>query len=217
MGLVYKIENLINGKVYIGITRNGISGRYPGSSWKSSSARSRLVKKAMAKYGADNFEISIIEECSVELLAEREIYYIQILSSFTPHGYNLTKGGEHCKIVSDETKEKISMSKMGKPSWNKGITLSLERKLNHSKSMKGKSAWNKGKKTGKMTEDSIKKSASAHRKAVKCFDLHGNLVKVYESLVSTKMDGFVPCQVCLVCKGKAKTHRNYKFEYVVKD
>ncbi len=217
MGIVYKIENLINGKVYVGITKNGISGRYPGSSWKSSSARSRLVKKAMAKYGADNFQIEVIEECDIELLAEKEVYYIQILSSFTPYGYNLTTGGEHHKVVSDETRKKISMSKKGKSSWNKGITLSLERKLNHSKLMKGRSTWNKGKKTGKMTEDAIKNSARAHNKAVKCFDLHGNLVKVYESLVSTKMDGFAPCQVCLVCKGKAKTHRNYKFEYVGKD
>jgi len=214
MGQVYKIENLINGKVYIGITKKGISGRYPGRSWKVSNTRSRLVKKAMTKYGADNFTISIIEECSVDLLEEREKYYIQTLDSFVPNGYNLTKGGEYNKVVSAESRKRNSESNKGRPSWNKGVPLSEERKLQHSNRMKGRTAWNKGKKTGKMTEDAIKNSSKAHYKSVNCFNLQGELIKVYESLVSTKVDGFDPSQVSSVCKGRTKTHRNCKFEYV---
>lgn len=214
IGLVYKIENRITGKMYIGITKNGISGRYPGRSWKVSNARSRLVKKAMTKYGSDNFEINIIEECVVDLLEEKEKYYIDFYNSFTPNGYNLTRGGEYNKIISDESKKRNSESNKGRISWNKGLSMSKDRKLQHSKSMKGRIPWNKGKKTGRMSEDAIKNSAKGHFKSIKCLDLQGNVIKIYESLVSTKLDGFAPSQVCLVCKGKAKSHKNHKFEYV---
>jgi group I intron endonuclease len=214
IGLIYKIENKVNGKVYIGITRNGISGRYPGRSWKVSNARSRLVKKAMTKYGADNFEISIIEECNIDLLEEREKYYVETFNSFVPNGYNLTRGGEYNKVVSAESRKRNSATNKGRPSWNKGVPLSVQRKLEHSNKMKGRTPWNKGKKTGKMTEEAIKNSTRAHYKAVNCFNLQGDLIKVYESLVSTRADGFDPSQVSSVCKGKTKTHRNYKFEYV---
>ena len=46
--------------------------------------------------------------------------------------------------ASDETKEKISKSKMGQPSPRKGIIMSDEQKLKLSKSHKGKIPWNKG-------------------------------------------------------------------------
>lgn len=213
-GIVYKIVNNVNNKVYVGITTKGISGRYPGRSWKVSNTRSRLVKKAMTKHGSDNFEIFIIEKCKVEDLEKKEIFYINFFNSVAPHGYNLTFGGNYKKEVSDQTKNKISQSKKGAVAWNKGIVWSQERKLNHPKPMKGKPAWNRGKKMGPMKEETILRSAKAHCKPVNCFDLNGNFVKKYDSLKDTKVDGFNPAQVCLVCKGKALTHRGYKFNYV---
>lgn len=49
--------------------------------------------RAFKKYGLQNFEFKIIEECKKEKLNEREIYWIAYFNSFH-NGYNLTPGGD---------------------------------------------------------------------------------------------------------------------------
>ncbi len=47
---------------------------------------------------------------------------------------------------SAETCKRMSIARIGKEPWNKGIPCSEEQKKNHSIKMKGKPTWNKGKK-----------------------------------------------------------------------
>lgn len=47
----------------------------------------------MNKYGIENFHIELIEECSINEVNEREIYWIERYNSFK-EGYNATKGGD---------------------------------------------------------------------------------------------------------------------------
>jgi group I intron endonuclease len=85
---IYKIENLINGKVYIGQSVH-IERR-----WREHKQDAdRLVGKAILKHGEENFIFSILEEPLVSQLDEREIYYIQKFNSLVPNGYNLLSGG----------------------------------------------------------------------------------------------------------------------------
>lgn len=82
---IYKITNLINGKIYIGQSIH-IEQR-----WKEhcrQSAKS-LISDAIKKYGKENFSFEIIERCSQEKLNERETYYIQLFNCITPNGYNI--------------------------------------------------------------------------------------------------------------------------------
>lgn len=51
------------------------------------------IKRAIFKYGKQNFEIKEIERCNVNKLDEREIYYINYYNSYY-NGYNSTKGGK---------------------------------------------------------------------------------------------------------------------------
>ncbi len=51
------------------------------------------IKRAIFKYGKENFNIKELEKCTVKELDEREIYYISLYNSFTK-GYNSTKGGK---------------------------------------------------------------------------------------------------------------------------
>lgn len=51
------------------------------------------IKKAIHKYGRKNFTIEVLEECKVEELNEKEIYYIEKYNTYNK-GYNSTKGGQ---------------------------------------------------------------------------------------------------------------------------
>lgn len=85
---IYKIENLINHKVYIGQSTR-IERRFT----EHRRGNSTIIDKAIKKYGAENFDYCIIEECGVEELDEREQFYISAFNSLIPNGYNVSSGG----------------------------------------------------------------------------------------------------------------------------
>jgi group I intron endonuclease len=67
---IYKITNLINGKIYIGQSNN-IKRRF-GEHQRLGYKSRILVDKAIAKYGVNNFSYEVLEECPLEKLNERE-------------------------------------------------------------------------------------------------------------------------------------------------
>lgn len=100
--IVYKVINLISGKIYIGQSSRS-DKNYFGSGM--------LIKKAIQKYGIKNFKKEILEHCnSKEQLNEKEIYWVKKLSSKIPNGYNLTDGGEGLLNPSKEIREKRSIT-----------------------------------------------------------------------------------------------------------
>ena len=95
MPYIYKITNLINQKIYIGKTTTSIKDRW-NSHWNDSKKidiSNRPLYKAFNKYGKENFKIELLEECSIEELNSKEVYWIEKLGSFK-YGYNATKGGD---------------------------------------------------------------------------------------------------------------------------
>lgn len=108
---IYKIENKINGHIYIGQSTN-INKR-----WKAEIASSNnitdtsyntVLSQAFRKYGIENFDFQIIEECPKEQLNEREIYWISYYNSFKD-GYNSTKGGKQSSAPQKLTDETIQL------------------------------------------------------------------------------------------------------------
>jgi len=103
--IIYKTTNLINGKIYIGKDSKN-SKTYLGSGF--------LLKKAISKYGKENFKKEILEIVDTsEKLDEREIYWIEFFDSIKD-GYNLTRGGAggdthsyRTDKMKNETKEKL--------------------------------------------------------------------------------------------------------------
>lgn len=94
MGYIYKITNIINGKLYIGQTRKTIEERFKAHIKNARRHVNRYLYDAMNKYGYDNFVPSLIEECDDILLDEREIYWIQLYNTTDKNiGYNMTSGG----------------------------------------------------------------------------------------------------------------------------
>ena len=84
---IYKITNVINGKGYIGKhSTNNISDGYFGSGV--------ALKKAISKYGRENFNKVILCYCqSEDELNNMEMRKISLHGTYSI-GYNLTKGGE---------------------------------------------------------------------------------------------------------------------------
>lgn len=97
IGYIYKYENCLNGKIYIGQTTN-INSRIASHKNKSKTIKNKFYN-AVRKYGWESFKFSIlttIEASSIEELTEildkLEIAYIKKYDSYNS-GYNATLGG----------------------------------------------------------------------------------------------------------------------------
>jgi group I intron endonuclease len=128
--LIYKTTNLLNGKVYIGQSKND-NPYYLGSG--------KIILNAIKKHGRSNFKKEILCKniFSYELMDELEKHYIQLFAS-NVKGYNILNGGrgnkpeQNNKISlnngikgkprTDDVKAKLRLSQLGK-------TLSEETKI----------------------------------------------------------------------------------------
>ena len=118
-GIIYLITNTINNKVYVGQTIQNLKDRWYRHCQKkclSNYEANMAIKRAIFKYGKDNFKVEVLEECPQEKLNEREIYYIAFFHSYED-GYNCTKGGQlggkPLKIAKAEYPDIIDLYNLG--------------------------------------------------------------------------------------------------------
>lgn len=112
---IYKIENKITHQVYIGQSTD-IKKRWrvhkQQSTYNNPNSTTYYYKlyQAFRKYGLDNFDFSVLEECNQLDLNEREKYWIQQYNSFT-NGYNMTLGGDG--IIKPSTQKIYAYDRFG--------------------------------------------------------------------------------------------------------
>lgn len=113
---IYKITNKINNKVYVGQSID-IYTRWTTHKNELNNNRhhNSYLQRAWNKYGEDSFCFDILEECSEDLLNEKECYYIELLKSTNKnYGYNLVSGGTLNRRFTTEVLEKMSKAKIGR-------------------------------------------------------------------------------------------------------
>lgn len=162
--IIYKAQNKINGKVYIGQSKHNADKRVR---IHLRDCGSPVFYKALRKYSLEYFNISTID-CSdiVEEINEKEKYWIRFYNCKVPNGYNLTDGGDGIKgyVHTIEDREKMrkpktsqhkrKLSEATKNQWQ-----DPQMKIKLIESLKGKSPWNKGKKNCFTTETREKMSS----------------------------------------------------------
>lgn len=98
MGIIYKIENDLNNKMYIGKTVSTLSHRWDQHKSLSATGTTHLYN-AMRRDGIEHFHISAVEDnIPNDKLNEREIYWIDFYKTKT-NGYNETIGGDGRKWI----------------------------------------------------------------------------------------------------------------------
>lgn len=162
--IIYKVENKINGKIYIGKTIKSLTIRKNAHKQESKRLSPYYFHQAIRKYGFENFEWTILQFAfNIEKLNALEKFYINLYKSNNREkGYNLTEGGEGSfgYIPTIETKLKTSQTLKGRIPWNKGKT-ALNKGIPMSQEQKNKlSKSHKGKKLSKAHIDNITKSVT---------------------------------------------------------
>ena len=162
---VYKITNLVNGKVYIGASKN-IERR-----WRDHKKRiNSPIHSDLETYGLDNFKFEVLLECPEDMLCQWERDMIALYDSDDPEkGYN-DKGDRPYSLKTSESLKGHKSWNKGKPAWNKGISCSEEHKRKISEAKKGiplseehKRKISEANKGHKHTEEERRKISEANR------------------------------------------------------
>jgi group I intron endonuclease len=167
---VYKVTNMINGKIYIGQTRRSLFDRM---------ASHRDLKRGpmymdIRTHGIDSFKCELLDLCKSRHKAlEKELNYILLLKSNDPKiGYNIMDGNRHASVTKEKIKKTLKarvptleqlmhIQLMGLA--RKGLKVSDETRKKLSESHSGQTAWNKGKKLSKDHVNNLKKALTGRK------------------------------------------------------
>ena len=131
---IYTITNSINGKIYVGYSKNIKSRLYKHKyELRNNTHKNIYLQNAYNLNGENFFKFEILLECNKDHLASEEHYWCNILNTHNKkYGYNLRPTHpDNIQLFSEETRKKMSESAKGK-------IISLETRERLSKAFKGK-------------------------------------------------------------------------------
>jgi hypothetical protein len=185
--VIYCITNLINGKKYIGSDSNN-NPNYLGSGTH--------IKKAIKKYGRENFTKTIINTVTdLDIMKELEEYWIEYFNAYeSPMFYNATK-------------------------YAAGITKFPKHKISNIIKANTGNTYHTGYKQSSYQKNQTSKANLGNNykcKPVLCYDLNGNFLKEYSSAYNANiLLNFKKRDVgiCLNANGKQKSSHGFIWKY----
>lgn len=228
-GYVYKITNLINGKIYIGVTKRNIKIRFNEHSTcvKRQPNRPSVIGLAIEKYGKENFKIEVLEKIEFntnkklnDKLNILEKQYVKMFQSYKKDiGYNRTMGGDSAanqivkKVVQYDIDCKIIKI------YESETQASIETGL----SVSDISKCCKGKSTGYLVGgfywtfegDPIRKSKYniIKNREIYKYDLSGNLIYKFKCTNDISDDKKMLNRIRNCCKGRIYNVDGYVYRY----
>ena len=196
---IYKIENIINGKFYIGSSYN-LSHRKSTHFYdlRNNKHRNIHLQRSFNKWGEESFGFSILEECSIELLIEREQFYIDIFKP--PYNILMIAGSGRGLKRPDQS---IRIKEL-----NKNRVVSKEAKERTSSTLKEIGH--------KPTKECTEKSMKVLRKPVLQYDLDGNFIREFISINEACRElNMASANLSRACRGILKTLKGYKWKYKI--
>lgn len=224
---IYLITNMVNGKRYVGQSVN-IERRF----WDHNRPRSKsLISRAIRKHGKASFRREVLEQCSVDELDAREIYWIKELAP----EYNISQGHirvgfDHClpessrsiisekaklqwALLPDDKKKQIVENQLIGPM--KGHTVPEEtreklRKANLGKKQSVETVHKRKNTWDSKVANGWTKSGEGHYKKVLCVDSGVVYKSVKDAAVAI---GAHPSGITSVLKGRQLRCRGLHFKY----
>ncbi len=156
MGCIYKITNCINQKLYVGLTLSDAETRFKKHISMIYSNGCSALYGAIKKYGIESFIVeTICLSNDKKELMNLEKHYISELNTVSPNGYNLTTGGENCRVT-DKTKQKISTRLKGREiKWAEKVSKGVK-KLWENEEYRAKQTKQRKQKRGKYRDGIVK-------------------------------------------------------------
>lgn len=114
---LYKITNRVNGKMYIGITKNPDKRRNQHLYSRSISKKNYPIRLAVEKYGAENFSFEVLCIGNEEYIYDLERKAIAAYGTVR-NGYNISvggKGGEGSRVKSRKDDKPLYVSEFWFP------------------------------------------------------------------------------------------------------
>lgn len=201
MGWIYQARNKVNGKCYVGQTRQ----KTYKDRWRQHKySKCGVFSLAIRKHGWNAFEFSVLVEVPNDQLNENEIREIAERNTMVPYGYNVEPGGKQ----EYRYHGRLDRVPRGPTHHMYGKHLSDETKQRMSESLKG-NVWN----IGKPIDPEVKARMIASqprlgRKKVDQFGLDGTFIKTWDSLKETGINGVANC-----CNGKSKTSKGFQWRW----
>lgn len=213
MSYIYKITNIINGKIYIGKTNRTIEERFKEHCQSIYREEKRPLYSAMKKYGIENFIIEEIEECPINIVDEREKYWIEYFNSFK-YGYNATIGGDGKAYIDRELVAKTYQQVQNCAKTAKICNVCID------------SVYQILREYNIQIKASQQVSKDQYGKKIIMLDKNNNIIKVFSSVSEAalylkncqKANGGlrgVASHIRDVCNQKRKTAYSYKWEWLI--
>lgn len=238
---IYYIHNTFNNKYYIGQSANLEQRKIRHKTdLKKQKHHNIHLQSAWNKYGSSAFEFCIIENCTLEELNEREMYWISQYNSFS-EGYNLASEAKGCRGYKHTEEELRIMRKNTNPRavlqissdfeiiarWessnqagktlgfpSSGVIRDCCNRRNHQKTYCGFYWVFEDEYQNNLIDWDYYLSIKNPPKKVYQFDLNMNLIKIWDtSYQAAKTLNLQNSSISLVCNNKRKTCGNYIWRF----